>query len=47
VGKTWHGIYRLEADTLTIAANEPGQPATPPSFTAPGVRLEVFQQAPP
>lgn len=37
VGKTSMLIYRLENGTLTFAGNEPGNPAVPAAFDAPGV----------
>jgi uncharacterized protein (TIGR03067 family) len=43
VGKTVHGIYRLDGGTLTLAANEPGAPAIPAAFNSPGARQFVFQ----
>ena len=42
VGKTAHGIYKIEGDQLTIASNEPGVPDTPTSFT-PGGGTRVFE----
>jgi uncharacterized protein (TIGR03067 family) len=43
VGKTAHMIYRLEADTLTIAGYEPGVDAIPTSFVrSPDNRIRVF-----
>jgi len=32
VNQTAHSIYRLEGKTLTIAGNEPGNPAVPTAF---------------
>ncbi len=34
-GKTSMAIYKIEGDTLTITANEPGNPAVPEAFDAP------------
>ena len=35
-------IYRVEGKTLTIAGNEPGNPAAPATFDAPeAARIEV------
>lgn len=43
VGKTANAIYRLENGTLTIAANEPGNPAVPAGFNAAGVSQMTFR----
>jgi uncharacterized protein (TIGR03067 family) len=43
IGKTANAIYRIENGTLTIAGNEPGNPAIPASFDAPGTRLITFK----
>jgi len=37
VGKTANAIYEVNNGTLVIAANEPGNPATPARFGMPGV----------
>jgi hypothetical protein len=42
VGKTAHEIYKIENGELTITGNEPGNPAVPSSFDAPGARQMVF-----
>ncbi len=42
IGKTSHGIYRLERGVLTITANEPGNPNTPMTFDAANSRHFVF-----
>jgi len=42
VGKIANAIYRIENGTLIIAGNEPGNPAFPASFDAPGCRLIRF-----
>jgi uncharacterized protein (TIGR03067 family) len=42
IGKTANAIYRIENGTLTIAGNEPGNPAMPATFDAPGTRLVTF-----
>jgi uncharacterized protein (TIGR03067 family) len=42
VGKTSHGIYKIEGDQLTIAANEPGVEDKPSSFT-PGDGTRVWE----
>jgi uncharacterized protein (TIGR03067 family) len=42
IGKIANAIYKVENGTLTIAGNEPGNPAIPPSFDAPGTRLVTF-----
>lgn len=42
VGKTSHGIYKIEDGKLTFAANEPGNAAVPASFDAKGTRAFVF-----
>ena len=43
VGKTANAIYRVEDGTLTITGNEPGNPAMPAVFDAPGARRIVFK----
>ena len=43
VGKTANAIYRVEDGTLTITGNEPGNPAMPATFDAPGARQIVFK----
>jgi hypothetical protein len=43
VGKTANAIYRVENGTLTTTGNEPGDPAMPAVFDAPGARLIVFK----
>ena len=37
-GKTANAIYKIEADTLTLAATEPGSLTVPTGFDAPGIR---------
>jgi uncharacterized protein (TIGR03067 family) len=45
VGKTGTAIYRIENSTLTITANEPGNPAVPLTFDAPdAARIEVKKE---
>ena len=44
IGKTCFMIYKIEDGTLTAAANEPGSPAAPLSFQAPGARHMVFKR---
>ena len=44
VGKTTHGIYRIEDGKFTFAANEPGNPVVPVSFDAQGARKFVLTQ---
>lgn len=44
VGKTVHGIYRLEGDTLTVTGNDPGNPNVPSDFDAPGARHFVLKR---
>ena len=44
VGKTAHGIYKIEDGKLTLAANEPGNPEVPTSFNAQSARKFVFTQ---
>ncbi len=41
VGTTAKGIYKIENDTLTIAANEPGAEARPTDFVA-NEQIQVF-----
>ena len=43
VGKTANAIYRVENGTLTITGNEPGNPAMPATFDAPGARRIEFK----
>ena len=43
VGKTANAIYRIENGTLTLTGNEPGNPAVPVAFDAPGTRQIVFK----
>ena len=38
VGKTVYAIYRIEAGTLTLTGNEPGNPEVPTGFDARGAR---------
>ena len=42
VGKTAHAIYKIEDGKFTLTGNEPGNPATPASFDAPGARQIIF-----
>jgi uncharacterized protein (TIGR03067 family) len=42
IGKTANAIYKIENGTLTIAGNEPGNPAMPAAFDAPGTRQLTF-----
>jgi uncharacterized protein (TIGR03067 family) len=44
VGKTVHAIYKLEAGTLTLTGNEPGNPAVPTSFEEADARKFVFKK---
>ena len=44
VGKTVHGIYKIEDGKFTFAANEPGEPAVPTTFDARGARTFVMSQ---
>jgi len=46
VGKTAHAIYKLEDGKLTLTGNEPGNPAVPASFEAPGARQIIFTPKP-
>ena len=42
VGKTGMAIYRIDGNALTLAGNEPGNPAAPATFTDPeAARLEL------
>ena len=42
VGKTTHGIYKIEDGKLTFTANEPGNPSVPANFEAKGARKFVL-----
>jgi uncharacterized protein (TIGR03067 family) len=44
VGKTIHAIYRIEAGTVVLAVNEPGNPEVPADFDAPGARRFEFRK---
>jgi uncharacterized protein (TIGR03067 family) len=44
LGKTVHGIYRIENGKFTFAANEPGSPGVPASFDAQGARKFILTQ---
>jgi uncharacterized protein (TIGR03067 family) len=44
IGETSHVIYKIEDGTLTATGNEPGNPAAPTSFDAPGARQMVFTE---
>ncbi len=44
VGKRSSAIYQVTDDSLTLSANEPGNPAVPTSFDAPGARKIVFKR---
>jgi uncharacterized protein (TIGR03067 family) len=44
IGKTVYAIYRIEAGTLTLTGNEPGNPEVPSSFDAPGSRKFVLRK---
>ena len=44
VGKTIHGVYKIEDDTFTYTVNEPGNPAVPPSFDTQGASKYAFTQ---
>ena len=44
VGKTVQAIYQFENGVLTLTGNEPGNPAVPASFDAPGARKIVFKR---
>jgi uncharacterized protein (TIGR03067 family) len=43
-GMTTRAIYRIEDRTLTLAGNEPGDPAGPSSFDASGTRRFVLKK---
>ena len=42
VGKTFHGIYKIEDGKFTLTANKPGNPAVPASFDMKDAREFVF-----
>ncbi len=42
IGQTIHAIYRIEAGTLKLTANEPGSPDVPSAFDASGARQFEF-----
>jgi len=44
VGKTVHAIYRIDADTLTLAGSEPGSAEVPAGFDASGCRKLVLKK---
>jgi uncharacterized protein (TIGR03067 family) len=44
VGKTENAIYQIQNGTLTLSGNEPGNPAVPMGFDAPGTRKIVFRK---
>jgi uncharacterized protein (TIGR03067 family) len=44
IGKTCYMIYQIQNGTLTVAANEPGNPETPTTFDAPHARRMVFKK---
>jgi beta-lactamase regulating signal transducer with metallopeptidase domain len=44
VGATSYSIYQIQDGTLTITGNEPGFPAAPTGFEAPGARKMVFKR---
>jgi uncharacterized protein (TIGR03067 family) len=44
VGKAANAIYKIEAGTLTLTGNEPGNPEVPPSFDTPGSRKFVLKK---
>jgi uncharacterized protein (TIGR03067 family) len=44
VGKTANAIYLIQDGTLTITINEPGDPAVPAGFDAPGADKFVFKR---
>ena len=46
IGKTANAIYKIEDGKLTLTGNEPGNPAVPASFDAPGARELVFTSVP-
>jgi uncharacterized protein (TIGR03067 family) len=46
VGKTVHGIYKIEDGKFTFTANEPGNPAAPASFDAQAARKFVLTRKP-
>jgi len=44
VGKVSRGIYKIEGDTMTLAANEPGRPDVPSAFDAANSRQFVLKR---
>jgi uncharacterized protein (TIGR03067 family) len=44
IGKISYALYRLENDTVTVAANEPGSTTAPLSFDAAGNRQFVLKK---
>jgi uncharacterized protein (TIGR03067 family) len=44
IGTTCCLIYKIEDGILTLAGNEPGDPAAPLSFESPGARHMVFKK---
>jgi uncharacterized protein (TIGR03067 family) len=44
IGQAVHAIYRIEAATLTLAGNQPGNPDVPSGFEAPNIRILVVKK---
>ena len=44
IGQTIHAIYRIEAGTLKVTGNAPGNPDVPSGFEAPGARQFEFRK---
>lgn len=44
IGTTVHAIYRIDAGTLTLAGDQPGNPEAPKTFDAAGARMFVFKK---
>jgi len=45
IGKTVYAIYKIEADTLTLSGNSPGNLNIPAAFDTPGTRQFVLKHA--
>jgi uncharacterized protein (TIGR03067 family) len=44
IGKKFNAIYKIEDGTLTITANDPGEPAMPTAFDAPDMDKLIYRK---